>query len=102
MPEFWERRKERWRKWWTTPLKWWEHVLVCVAAIIYSGIIGSILGILMGGVPIFPLDQLFIGVLTWAGSAAAIGGILAFLFPRVAFCVMYPFAFIGIGDVQVT
>ena len=101
MSTFWERRRERWRKWWATPFKWWEHALVCVAAVLYCGLIGSVAAILVGGVPLFPLDQLAFRVLAWATSVGLLGGVFAYFFPKVAFCIMYPLSFIGFGEVEV-
>jgi hypothetical protein len=99
---FWERRREQLKAWWRKPLKWWEHTIVCVATIIYFGIIGTIVGLLWGGVPIYPLHDLLLGLAKWGVPAAAVGGLLAYFFPKVMLCIIYPFSLIGVGSVEVT
>lgn len=74
---------------------------MCVSAVIYFGLIGSIAAVFFAEIPIFPLDALFLGVIKWGASAAAIGGVLAFFFPKVILCIIYPFAIFGIGEIEV-
>jgi len=102
MSSFWDRRRDGFKAWWSKPLKWWEHTIVVVATAIYFGIIASIVGLIWGGVPIFPLDALLLGLAMWGLPAAAVGALLAYFFPKVMLCIIYPFSLIGIGSVQVT
>ena len=94
--------RERLKAWWHKPLKWWEHAILCFASVVYFGIIASVVGLLWGGVPLFPLSNLFLGLAKWGLPAAAVGGVLAYFFPRPMLCLIYPFSLLGIGDVQVT
>jgi hypothetical protein len=38
----------------------------------------------------------------WGLPATAVGALLAYFFPKVMLCIIYPFSLIGIGSVQVT
>jgi hypothetical protein len=93
---------QRFLKWWRKPLKLWERVLLCAAAFLYFGVISSVVGLLFGGVPILPANDLFIGLAKWGMPAALIGCVLAYYFPRAVLCIIYPLSMFGVGDVEIT
>jgi hypothetical protein len=101
MAGFWESRSQRFLAWWRNPLVLWERVLICVAAFFYFGVIGVVSGLLFGVVPIFPFDELLLGLAKWGLPAALFGCLLAYRFPRAMLCIIFPLSMIGIGDVQI-
>ena len=102
MSGFWERRSQRVLEWWRKPLKLWERVLLCIAAFVYFGVIASVVGLLFGGVPILPINDLFLGLAKWGMPAALIGSVLAYLFPKAMLCIIYPLSMFSVGDVEIT
>src|SRR5690242_11447177 len=102
MVGYWERRRERWRAWRQTPLKWWQRAIVCFATMFYFVVIASVVTLFWGGIPLLPAEDLFLGLAKWCIPAAIFGGVLAYAFPRTMLCIVYPLTFFGIGDTSVT
>ena len=73
-----------------------------VATVFHFGLIASVVALFWGSLTIWPLENLLLGLAKWVLPAAVVGGVLAFFFPKVMLCIVYPFSIFGFGDVEVT
>jgi hypothetical protein len=90
------RHREGLNAWFRAPAKSWERVLALIAAVVVFAIIGLIVRLVSGPLPLLPLADLLRTVALWSGTFAIVGAVLALLFPKPMLCAVYPFSLLEV------
>lgn len=90
------RHREGFKAWFRAPAKLWERVLALVASVVVFAIIGLLVRLFSAPLPLLPLEDLLRTVALWSGTSAAVGAVLALLFPKPMLCAVYPFSLLDV------
>ena len=84
--------------WFGTPAKWWERVLAVVASVLVFAIVGFVVRLISGPLPLLPIGDFLRTVALWSGSFAGVAALLAILFPKLMLCIVYPFSLLEVDS----
>ena len=91
--------REAFKRWFAAPARGWERALAVAASAVVFAVLGLVARLIAAPLPLLPLSELFLTLLTWSGGGALTGIAVALLFPKTLLCIVYPFS--SLLDVEV-